>query len=469
MATNNQPSNPANLQSPVTPANPTTTAPGTTSGGAAGASQFTTIQAQATAGGGGTSNLTAAVNALRTGLQSGGAFDSTATAAGIRGMQVTTSDDPYDYMGRNAGPQKTVGQLLDDLQTMSTPELEALQSRLIAAGYAGKDGLDLGNKFDVRTRQAYGALLADGLAYPTTPLDQIIQQKVSDVAARGGAFSVLNGGIDRIQLTDPNKIRDDADQVGQAVLGRNMTEAEKARYVSYVHGKESTNQGLVNAASDAQQAKTFGLTSPNGVTVNPDGSTAGGFEGFVQSIIKHESGNPKAIGLTTNLGTATGKYQVLDSTWANYGGYARASDAPEAVQDQFARQRLQAMYDQFGAAGAAVAWYAGSGVAAQYVKDPTNPKWQVKQSAGGKSGNMPSIAEYAANVAGDAGASATPAGVGGQAAYLAPTPVTDETVDPQADLKAQVRADHPVEAQAHDLGTQWTAFQAIVGAPRGGV
>lgn len=36
--------------------------------------------------------------------------------------------------------------------------------------------------------------------------------------------------------------------------------------------------------------------------------------------------------------TASGKWQFLDSTWAGHGGYARAKDAPESVQDERARQ-----------------------------------------------------------------------------------------------------------------------------------
>jgi Transglycosylase-like domain len=51
-----------------------------------------------------------------------------------------------------------------------------------------------------------------------------------------------------------------------------------------------------------------------------------------ESIVQRESkGNPNVVNPSSGAG---GKYQFLPSTGSGYGGYARAEDAPESVQDE---------------------------------------------------------------------------------------------------------------------------------------
>lgn len=74
------------------------------------------------------------------------------------------------------------------------------------------------------------------------------------------------------------------------------------------------------------------------------------------------SGNYKAVGVPTPWGTAKGAYQYLDSTWANYGGYSSADQAPPEIQDEKAAADMQRIYDENGSWDAVSAtWYSGPG------------------------------------------------------------------------------------------------------------
>lgn len=86
---------------------------------------------------------------------------------------------------------------------------------------------------------------------------------------------------------------------------------------------------------------------------------------FMQAIREQESGGNYTIqGPSTKYGRATGAYQFLNSTWGGYKGYARAMDAPPAIQDERAAQLMSAYYQRYGSWQlVAVAWHGGPGKA----------------------------------------------------------------------------------------------------------
>lgn len=71
------------------------------------------------------------------------------------------------------------------------------------------------------------------------------------------------------------------------------------------------------------------------VAASPGNGQCGGTLPPCYVMNRESGGNPQAKNPTSS---ASGKWQALDSTWQGYGGYARAMDAPESVQDDFARR-----------------------------------------------------------------------------------------------------------------------------------
>jgi len=82
-------------------------------------------------------------------------------------------------------------------------------------------------------------------------------------------------------------------------------------------------------AREAQQP----LPSPLGHALSP---VSGHYCAIPAYICQRESRyDPRA---QNPVSSASGKYQFLDSTWANYGGFQHAKDAPEWMQDEKARE-----------------------------------------------------------------------------------------------------------------------------------
>jgi hypothetical protein len=107
----------------------------------------------------------------------------------------------------------------------------------------------------------------------------------------------------------------------QAAEEARWIEGSNARLMELFLQAAAENQAL--EAQRAQSRKAPARTGRGG---------GGGGSCDPESIVQRESkGDPNAVNPSSGAG---GKYQFLPSTWSGYGGYSRAEDAPESVQDE---------------------------------------------------------------------------------------------------------------------------------------
>jgi hypothetical protein len=109
---------------------------------------------------------------------------------------------------------------------------------------------------------------------------------------------------------------------------------------------------------------------------------------------KESGGKYDARGQSTKYGVARGAYQFLPSTYSSFAKQigVNPNDWSQASQDKVARHAMQSYMRQFGndPRKVAIAWYAGPGAVAR-----SSAALNARQSAGGSTGNMPSINAYA--------------------------------------------------------------------------
>ena len=147
----------------------------------------------------------------------------------------------------------------------------------------------------------------------------------------------------------------------------NQRMREKQMQDQMLRQREAQYNAQVQQNSNQQAMQSgFGTT----------GAGQGGFGAFKNSIGAHESSNN--YNARNKDSGAMGKYQIMPSNIIGAGrgwdyealGYdispTQFMQSPE-IQEKIASYKLQQYYNKYGAAGAAIAWYAGPGMANKYV------------------------------------------------------------------------------------------------------
>jgi len=186
-------------------------------------------------------------------------------------------------------------------------------------------------------RVAVIALLGVGIAAPVVaaePASSPVITRIASHSLRGTVPSARSRRIADAVPASPITLATgptaaEKKKLADAVLF--ITRVNQNRWISAVHA----NQVAQLAAAQAQAAQAARQAAAAKVAAAAPSGRCGGNLPPCYVMMRESRGNIRARNPSSS---ASGKWQFIDSTWAGFGGYAEAWQAPESVQDAKAAQ-----------------------------------------------------------------------------------------------------------------------------------
>lgn len=188
------------------------------------------------------------------------------------------SESPEARRYVKAGESYTLSEARDLLYGMTAGEIRTLQTKLMDAGYfltddaAGNEPLLWGDPTDARTQSAWRALIGDsvrtGQPLYTTLEARILSAEENELMTdEEAAAEEEQQPRPDVVLTDPARIRTNADDMARGMIGRKLSDDENAALVDFIQGLERDSQNArfdqPGFDSDGNPVPTHGDLIPN--------------------------------------------------------------------------------------------------------------------------------------------------------------------------------------------------------------
>ncbi|MBS1847911.1 MAG: transglycosylase family protein [Actinobacteria bacterium] len=168
--------------------------------------------------------------------------------------------------------------------------------------------------------ETHGAAASPAAVAPSTTISPANEERAKAKAL--AAVEAVNDRDARVRFM--NALAEN--QAQQQAAAAAAAEAAKAQQEAAAAAAQAQAQAQARAqaAAAAQAAQNQGVHGACGGNLPP-----------CCVMMRESRGNPTAVNASSG---ASGKWQFMTSTWANYDGYPTAASAPESVQDERAAQ-----------------------------------------------------------------------------------------------------------------------------------